>query len=552
MNQPSRFPHSLVLIFAMVVLGQVLTYALPKGRYEREPLPSRGTTYVEQAGEAPLRQRLAAARAERQLDHAAVGRLFGVGPGTVQGWEQGRPAPGEPWRAGTHIEAGVGALLDRWVRTGTPPGAAELAAWKASLPGKSRVVPGGYQPVAEARALPWHAALTAIPRGFAAAADVIFFVFVVGGVIGVLRATGAIDALLGRAILAFRDRPVLLIAGITLLFAVGSSTIGMAEEYMPFVPLLVTLSLALRMDAVVGLGIVYVGAGVGYGCAALNPFTVLIAQDIAGVAPGSGWGFRVLYMLAALTVGIAHIVRYARRVQREPGRSLVADVDYSEGFALPADVAVTPARLLVIGLFGLAIGLFVYGVARWDWYFDELMAVFLGLALAATVVGRLHPNVAAGSFCSGAAEMTTTALLIGVARSIQVVLDEGQVIDTVIHGIAGLIAGAGPFAASLGMLGVQSATNFFIPSGSGQAYVTMPIMAPLADLCGVSRQTAVLAYQTGDGFMNMIVPTNALLMGMLALARIPFARWARFAVPLLLQLFLVATGALLVASWIGF
>ena len=158
----------------------------------------------------------------------------------------------------------------------------------------------------------------------------------------------------------------------------------------------------------------------------------------------------------------------------------------------------------------------------------------------------------ASEFCSGAAEMTTTALLIGFARTIEIVLTDGQVIDTVIHGIAQPLAQVGSGGAAVGMLLVQSACNFLIPSGSGQAFVTMPIMAPLADLTGITRQTAVLAYQMGDGFTNMIVPTNALLMGMLGLAKIPYERWVKFIAPLLLKLFVVAVGALLFAVFIEY
>lgn len=559
MNNPSRFPHSLVLIFAMVVLAQVLTYVLPKGSFDKEPMPNQGEAFVEQQDQPPLRQRLAAARTARGLDAQAVADLFHVSAGTVKDWEAGPPAAGEAWRPGTHIEAEVGALVDRWVETGAAPTADQIAQWKGVTDSHSPVVPGSYAVIERNEGLRWTTpfealwkVLLSISKGFAEAADIIFFVFVVGGVIAILRATGAIDALIGRAIGGFSNRPVLLIAIMTLLFAIGSSTIGMAEEYMPFVPLLVTLCLALRMDAVVALGIIYIGAGVGYGCAALNPFTVLIAQGIAGLQPASGWAFRVVYMLVCTAVGVLYIVRYANKVRRDPTRSLVRDVDYSQGYDLPEDTQLTRSRVVVLALFIGAVVTFVYGVATWDWYFSELMAVFLALGVVAAIVARLSPNLVANKFCEGAAEMTTTALLIGVARTIQVVLDDGQVIDTVIHGIAQSISGAGAFMSSVGMLGVQCVTNFFIPSGSGQAYVTMPIMAPLADLTGVSRQTAVLAYQTGDGFMNMIVPTNALLMGMLALGRVPYVRWARFIVPLLLQLLGVAIGALLVASWIGF
>ncbi len=551
-NTPSRFPHPLVLIFAMVVVGQLLTYVLPKGEFATEPRPDQGAAYAEAEGAAPLRERLAEARARRGVTTEQLGALFVVSADTVEGWEAGPPRADEAWRPGTRIEANVGRLLDRWVETGQAPTAAEIADWKRAVESRQRVVPGTYTRIDDASPLPWHAALTSIAKGFAAAQDIIFFVFVVGGVIGVLRATGAIDALIGRAIELFSGRPVVLVAGMTLLFAIGSSTIGMAEEYMPFVPILVTLSLALKMDAVVALGIVYIGAGVGYGCAAVNPFTVTIAQDIAGIERQSGWLFRVVFMLFAAAVGVVHIMRYARRIQRDPDRSLVKDVDYSTGYEMPENVALTPARIVVLGSFAAAIAVFVYGAAELDWYFTELMALFLGLGIVAAVVGRLSPNRAAARFCEGAAEMTTTALLIGVARTIEVVLTDGVVIHTIIDGVAEAISGAGPYVASLGMLVVQSVANFFIPSGSGQAYVTMPIMAPLADLCGVTRQVAVLAYQIGDGFMNMVVPTNALLMGMLALGRIPFARWIRFIAPLMLQLYLLAAAAMLVARLIGY
>jgi uncharacterized ion transporter superfamily protein YfcC len=414
-----------------------------------------------------------------------------------------------------------------------------------------QVVRGTYHAV-EGEPLPVFTFLTAVPAGLADAADIIFFIFIVGGVFGVLRSTGAIDALIGLAIHRLGGRPALLVGGMVTLFALGSSTVGMAEEYMPFVPLLVTMCLALRMDAVVALGIIYVGAGVGYGCAALNPFTVLIGQSIAGLELTSGQGARWLLLAVCLVVGVHHILRYMRRVQADPDLSLVSDVSYTDGFDPPEDVRLTPARLAVVAAFAAGVGLFVYGVGAREWYLTELTAVFLGVALVAAVVARLSPNRVAGAFYAGAAELTTTAIIVGFARTIQVVLTEGQVIDTVIYGLATPLQGLPGHVAAVGMLAVQTLCNLFIPSGSGQAYVTMPIMAPLADLTGITRQTAVLAYQFGDGFTNMAVPTNALLMGMLALARIPYQRWLRFVGPLLLKLFLVAVVALIVAVQVGY
>ena len=414
-----------------------------------------------------------------------------------------------------------------------------------------RVVPGTWRAV-DAEPLPPLAFLTAVPAGLAAAHEVVFFVFLAGGTIGVVRATGAIDALIGAAIGRLASRPGWLVAGMVGLFALGSSTVGMAEEYMPFVPVLVTLCLALKLDAVVAVGIVYVGAGVGYACAALNPFTVLVAQEIAGLPLASGQPVRWVLLVVCAAVGVHHVLRYAARLRADPAASLVAGVDYSSGFELPADVRFTARRAAAAAVLAAGVGIFVHGVAARGWYLAELSAVFLGSGLLAAAVGGLGPNRAARAFLEGAAQMTATALLIGFARAVEVVLSDARVIDTIVDGLAAPLAALPAHAAALGMLAVQTVCNLFIPSGSGQAYVTMPIMAPLADLTGVTRQTAVLAYQFGDGFTNMLVPTNALLMGMLALARIPYQRWAAFVVPLLVKLYAVAAAALVAAVALGY
>ncbi|KAA3614316.1 MAG: YfcC family protein [Planctomycetota bacterium] len=406
-----------------------------------------------------------------------------------------------------------------------------------------KVLQGTYHLV-EAKPLPAFSFLLLIPKGLQAGAEIIFFVFVVGGVIGVIRATGAIDAMIGAAIGRLGGRPIFLVFGLMTLFAVGSSTIGMAEEYMPFIPILVTMCLALKMDAIVAMGIVYIASGVGYGCAALNPFTVMIAQDIAGVPQTSGQLFRWSLLAVCLAVGVHHVMRYAKRIHLDSGKSLVVDIDYSSGFEFPENIRFSWRRALILFLCVAGLAVFVYGVKELDWYLVELAAIFLGIGILSGLIGGLGANRTASDFCQGAAEMTTTALLIGFARTIEVVLSEGKVIDTVIYEIAGPLGEFGAEGAALGMLGVQSVCNFFIPSGSGQAYVTMPILAPMADLVGISREASVLAYQFGDGFTNMVVPTNALLMGMLTLARIPFGRWLRFILPLLLKLYLVAMIAL--------
>ena len=325
---------------------------------------------------------------------------------------------------------------------------------------------------------------------------------------------------------------------------------------MPFIPILVAMCLALNMDAIVAMGIVYIGAGVGYGAASMNPFTVMIAKDIAG-QPADVWFWQRWALLAVMIViGTHHLLRYAKKIQLNPELSLVHDVDYTHGFHMPENVPLTGRRIAILIAFAAMIGIFIYGVKAHDWYLIELAALFLGVAIFSAIVGGLTPNQVSQSFLEGAAELSGTAILIGFARTIEVVLADARVIDTVIHGIAGTLQRAdvfgtfAPAVAAWGMLAVQSFTNFLIPSGSGQAYVTMPIMAPLADLTRVGRETAILAYQFGDGFTNMIVPTNALLMGMLALGRIPFQRWARFIIPLLGKIYVVLLIVLAYAAMI--
>ena len=417
--------------------------------------------------------------------------------------------------------------------------------------GREQVVPGSFRQVPGERLSPV-AALTAIPRGFAAAQDIIFFVFIVGGAFAVFRATGAADALIVFLLARMRNMPALLIAGGLTVFALGSATIGMAEEYLPFVPILLALCVALGYDVVTAIGILCVGYGIGYGAALINPFTVFVAQEVAGLQPGSGLTFRLVLLFLFLLIGFDHVWRYARRVKADPSKSLVAGLDTGVIVEPPKEIVPTGRHFLVIVVILAALGVLIWGLKFRGWYLIEMGALFLGLAVILGIIGRLGADGTAKEFARGASELTTTALLIGFARSIQIVLDDGRVIDTIINGIAQPLQALGSYAAAVGMLFVQSLINLFIPSGSGQAYVTMPIMAPLADLTGITRQVAVLAFQFGDGFTNIIVPTNPVLVGILAMAGIPYDRWFRFVMPFMLKVWVAASVALIVAVAIGY
>ena len=421
---------------------------------------------------------------------------------------------------------------------------------------RSVVVAGSYRvlPKVEQWWLWPHVVFTAVPKGFGEAQDIIFFVFLIGGCFGVFRATGAADAGIGALLRRLGHRPQWLLAGAMFVFAAGSSAIGMAEEYLPFVPILLALCFALGYDAVTAVGVLCVGYGVGYGAAAINPFTVLIAQGVAGVTPLSGWAYRLILFVIFFAVGLHHVLRYARKVKSDPSRSLVADLEI--GPPVPAgDTRVfTRVHAAILAVIFLAIALLVVALSiqDWHWYLVEMGAYFVAVTVLLAVIARMGPNTMANHFCKGAAELTTTALLIGFARAIKVVLDEGRIVDTIVDRMARPLAELGESGAAVGMLVVQSVCNFFIPSGSGQAIVTMPIMAPLSDVLGIEKQVAVLAYQLGDGLTNILVPTNAVLIGILTMAKVPYERWLRFVLPLMVKLFVVAALAMVVAVWIGY
>ncbi|NCF61511.1 MAG: TIGR00366 family protein [Gammaproteobacteria bacterium] len=418
--------------------------------------------------------------------------------------------------------------------------------------GHEIVVPGTYAVIPETESLPLTSLFTVIPRGLESAQGIIFFIFIIGGALAVIRATGALDAALAKILNRFGGQPALLVLMGMLAFAVGSSTIGMAEEYIPLVAILITLCVGMRMDTVAAVGIMVVGYGVGYGTAVMNPFTVLVAQEVAGLTPVSGMGFRLAMFLPFFAVGYIHVMRYARKVRADPAASLVADVPEAQPPEPPATGPITMRQRLVLLATLLTLILVIWGIKQHQWYFIELGGIFFALALAAGLIAGMSPDEMARSFIEGAGELIATALLIGFARAIEITLSDGLVLHTIVNGLSQPLVAVGSELSAVGMLFIQSILNFFIPSGSGQAYVTMPIMAPISDIVGVSRQVAVLAYQMGDGFMNMIVPTNAVLMGILGICGIPYGRWFRFIWPLLLQLLLLGSITMVIAVLIAY
>ena len=387
-----------------------------------------------------------------------------------------------------------------------------------------------------------------LPRALADAQGIIFFVFLIGGALAVIRSTGTIDAFIGKLLDRFHKHPKVLIFSSMLMFSVGSSTLGMAEEYMPFIPILVAFCVALRMDALTATGIMVVGYSIGYGVAAFNPFTVLIAQDIAGLEPTSGYWFRLILFIPFFLIGWLHVQKYALSSRDRFGSGAVlTSNEVSKDYP-----AISFKHWLVFSALFIAILVIVFGIAKWHWYLVELGAVFFALTIIVIIIARLNPNKAASTFGIGASELASTALMIGFARSVALILEDGKVMHTIVYYLSLPLQKTGPEIAAAGMFYFQSLVNFFIPSGSGQAFVTMPLMTPMSDILNITRQTAVLAYQFGDGFTNMIVPTNAVLMGIIGMAGITYDKWFKFVWPLMIKIWIMGTVVLVIAVLIGY
>lgn len=393
-----------------------------------------------------------------------------------------------------------------------------------------------------------------IYNGMCDAGSVTFFVFVSFASINIIIASGAFNGLVAGLLKVFKGKArVAIIPIFMFIVGIASSTIGLFEEWFPFVPVFAGIAIAMGFDAVVGMAIVAFGAATGYSGAMMNPFTVGIAQGIAEVAPMSGTGYRFLCHMALLVVGSALTIRYALKVQADPSKSLVygetGHITMSENDVQNAPFGIREKLVLLILLCGIIA--VVYGCKVYGWYFAELSAVFVIMGILSAFVMGWGPNKIGELYSKGFTDIAMACMMIGLARGILMVLQAGNIIDTVVYYFSLPLAAFPSWFCGVAMLIMQTLLNFFIPSGSGQAAASMPIMAPLADLLGVSRDTAVLAFQFGDGLSNVLWPTAypAILAG---LAGIKVEKWWKFAIPVGLALILTQAGLMILAVLTGF
>lgn len=401
----------------------------------------------------------------------------------------------------------------------------------------------------------------AIATGFTEVSDIIFFVIFAYGWINVLLQNGTFNSMMGAIIRKFGDKIELLIPVVMIVFGVLGSTMGLTEETYGLIPVFVSVAMALGYDAIVGGAMVYIGVATGFASATLNPFTIGVAMSIAEVDYPYGVGFRAIILLVFEAVAIFYVMRYARKVKADPTKSILYGVPLQLKQTASRDelinTTVTTRHKLCGLIFVVTVFFIVFGTIQWGWYINELSALFIISMIATAIAGGMGANELAESFVQAAKDMIFGTLVIGLSRGIVVVLTQGGVIDTVIYGLsrplaamADSLGAISSYISALGMLVVQNILNFFITSGSGLASAVMPIMAPMSDLIGVSRQTAVLAYQFGDGYCNMFTPTGVFLIA--GLMNIPANKWYKFVTPLFGMMFALQVVFMCIAVAIGF
>ena len=389
--------------------------------------------------------------------------------------------------------------------------------------------------------------MLAIPNGLMSAGEVVFFTFMIGGMFMVLRRTGIIEIGVDKLSRRFADRSLLMIPVLMTVFAAVATIIGTQELALVYVPVILPLMIALRFDSVTAAAVALCATTAGFTTGILNPINTGLGQKLSDLPLYSGFGLRATAFVVVLGAAIYFVMRYARRIQSSPELSLM-DGDESEAekralYQHASDEGALLAngrqKLAAIATFAF-FGVLVYGVLRQGWFMMEMAGLFIVMGIVVGLIAGLTTESICEAFNKGFRDVLVGAMIAGVARGVAVVLEDGQIMDTLVYGLGHLVGELPTLLSAIGMYFAQLAFNFVVPSGSGQALVTMPIMAPLANFAGVPEYLVVTAYQTGNGLINLITPTSAVVMGGLAIARVGYGTWLRFVWPMLLVLAIIS------------
>ena len=456
----SRFPHALILLFLIIIVGALLSYIIPAGQYERVVVD--GVTMVDP-------------------------------------------------ESFTYIDPSPAGFFD---------------------------------------------VFRAIPNGLMGAGAIVFLIFLVGGAVEVIGETGALNTALSRLVFAFGEsKKIYALIAVMLALAVIGGWLGWIEAAIPFIPLAIAIVLALGYDSMTAVGVTILGCILGFAAGPTNMYTVGVSHEIAELPIFSGMGYRTIIWLCFVAIGVHRVVSYANMIQKNPEKSVVKDIDVQD---LKFDVEAyrnqefTWKQKMIMLTLLLSLVVVVYGMTQLGWGILDMAALFVITAIVTALLGNIPMNKMPEIFVRGGSKVFIGGMIVGVARGIQWILGEGQIIDTIIYNLALLLEGLPPHLTAVGMFFVQTIINFFIPSGSGQATAVMPIMIPLSDLIGITRQVATLAFQLGDGFSNILWFSYGGLMLFLAFGRVPYDRWLKFVWPVLWKVVLLSIIFLLIAVSIDY
>ena len=429
--------------------------------------------------------------------------------------------------------------------------------------GREVAVPGTYQTV-DPNPQGFVDVMLAPTAGFydpdsyvANAIDVALFVLFLGGFLGVMNATGAIDTGIRSAMRHLKGHEIWMIPILMVLFAIGGTTYGMAEETLAFYAILIPVVLAAGYDAVTGVAIILIGAGIGVLGSTINPFATVIAANAASIPFTDGIVLRFILLIGGLLICIGYVMRYAHRVKADPSRSVVAQqwAAHKKLFLQSNDqeihsATLTTTQIIALVIFALTFAVMIWGVSSQGWWMARMGSLFFGSAIVIGIIARLGEKKLTGSFVDGARDLLGVALVVGLARGIVVIMEQGMIADTILHSAETSLGGLPELAFINLIFWIEVGMSFFVPSSSGLAVLSMPILAPLADFASVGRDLVVTAYQSANGLVNLINPTFAVVVGGLAIGRVSYDRWLAFIWPLLLILtvfitVLISLGSLL-------
>ncbi|AUC81507.1 YfcC family protein [Lacinutrix sp. Bg11-31] len=376
-------------------------------------------------------------------------------------------------------------------------------------------------------------------KGIIEAADIIFLVLIIGGLIGIINSTGAFDAGISWLANALKGREFILIILVTTLVAIGGTTFGFAEETIAFFPILVPVFLAAKYDALVGVACIFIGSSIGTMCSTINPFSTIIASDAAGISWTTGAFGRVLMLVSCLAICIIYILRYASRVKKDPTKSIIYDQQQQIaalfGNTSTETIKFTSRLRLALFVFAMCFAIMIYGVVFLEWWFVEMTATFLVGSILIGIITGIKESTFVDTFVKGAADLLGVALIIGIARGITVIMADGLISDTMLYYASDITNGMNKGVFASAITGIYAVLSFFIPSSSGMAVLTMPIMSPLADGVGVGREIVVNAYQYGMGLFYLVNPTG-LILASLAIVKVGYNKWLKFIMPLFITL----------------